>query len=116
MQQLKSLYNKLHALDQYHTGIAELAKRLQSTQLELADIAEELEQINNSVNYSAERIQIVNDRISMGYKLQKKHGLTSTNELIDLKEELQLKLTEILNISEAIQQKEKQTAALLDTS
>lgn len=113
VQQLKSLYNKLHALDQFHTGIAELAKRLQSTQLELADIADELEYINNNVNYSAERIQLVNDRISMGYKLQKKHGVTTTNELLILKKELQEKLNEILNISEAIQQKEKQTAALL---
>ncbi len=113
VQQLKTLYGKLHALDQYHAGIAELAKRLQSTQLELADIGAELEHINNSINYSAERIQIVNDRISMGYKLQKKHGVTSTNELIALQEELQEKLTEILNISEGILQKEKQTAGLL---
>ncbi|MFZ1307263.1 MAG: AAA family ATPase, partial [Ferruginibacter sp.] len=34
VQQLKVLYNRLHALDQYHTGITDLAKRLQSTQLE----------------------------------------------------------------------------------
>jgi DNA repair protein RecN (Recombination protein N) len=113
VQQLKVLYNKLHALDQYHTGITDLAKRLQSTQLELADIADELEQINSSINYSAERIQIVNDRISMGYKLQKKHGVTTTKELLILKDELQQKLNEILNIGEAIQQKEKQTAELL---
>ena len=113
VQQLKVLYNKLHALDQYHTGITDLAKRLQSSQLELADIADELDQINNSIHYSAERIQIVNDRISMGYKLQKKHGVTTTNELLVLQDELQQKLNEILNIGEAIQQKEKQTAELL---
>ena len=113
VQQLKLLYNKLHALNEYHTGIDELAKRLQSTQLELADIADELEHINNSVNYSAERIQLVNDRISMGYKLQKKHGVNTTNELVTLKTELAEKLNEIFNISEAIQQKEKQTADFL---
>jgi DNA repair protein RecN (Recombination protein N) len=113
VQQLKVLYNKLHALDQYHSGINNLAARLQSTQLELTDIADELDQINNSINYSAERIQIVNDRISMGYKLQKKHSVTTTSELLILKDELQQKLNEILNISEAIQQKEKQTAELL---
>lgn len=113
VQQLKTLYNKLHALDIYHSGIAELAKRLQSTQLELADIADELEHINDGVNYSAERIQFVNDRISMGYKLQKKHGVTTTNELLVIQEELQGKLNDILNISEAIQQKERQTNELL---
>ena len=113
VQQLKVLYNKLHALDQFHAGITNVGVRLHSTQLELADIADELDQINNSINYSAERIQIVNDRISMGYKLQKKHGITTTNELLALKDDLQQKLNEILNLGEAIQQKEKQTAELL---
>ncbi len=113
VQQLKALYSKLHALDQYHTGIADLAKRLQGAQLELADIADELDSINNSVNYSSERIQIVNDRISMGYKLQKKHSVTTTAELLVLKDELQEKLNEILNLGEAITQKEKETNALL---
>ena len=113
VQQLKLLYNKLHALEQFHTGIGDLTARLQSTQLELADIADELDQVNNSINYSAERIQIVNDRISMGYKLQKKHGVTSTAELLKIKDELQEKLNQILNIGEAIQQKEKQSIELL---
>ncbi len=113
VQQLKSLFTKLHALDQYHKGIEELAKRLHSTQVELADVAEEIDSINNSVNYSAERIQLVNDRISMGYKLQKKHGVTTTNELLTLKAGLEEKLQAILNISDAIQDKEKQTAELL---
>ncbi|HEX2683901.1 MAG TPA: DNA repair protein RecN [Ferruginibacter sp.] len=114
VQQLKALYNKLHALDQYHASINDLAKRMQSAQLELADIADELDHINSSVNYSAERIQIVNDRISLGYKLQKKHGLSTTNELLALKDELQAKLNDILNIGDAIREKEKLTKELLD--
>lgn len=116
VQQLKALYNKLHSLNQYHTGIAEQAKRLQSTQLELHDIADELAHINDTVHYSAERIQFVNDRIALGYKLQKKHGVNSTNELLKLKDELQQKLNDILNISEAILQKEKKTKELLQQS
>lgn len=107
VQQLKSLANKLHALEKYHAGIADLAKRLQSTQLELADISDELEHINNSVHYSAERIQLVSDRILMGYKLQKKHQVTTTNELLSIKNALQEKLDQVLNISEAILQKKK---------
>jgi len=116
VQQLKSLQNKLHSLDEYHSGIAALAKRLQSTQLELQDIADELEHINNSVHYSAERIQFVNDRISVGYKLQKKHGVNSTNELLQIRTDLQQKLDYILNIGEAIGQKEKETNELLKQS
>ena len=113
VHQLKILYNKLHALEQFHTSIGDLATRLQSTQLELADIADELDHVNNSINYSPERIQIVNDRISMGYKLQKKHGITTTAELLQIKDELQEKLNQVLNLGEAIQQKEKQSNELL---
>lgn len=113
LQQIKMLYSKLHALEKFHPGINELCARLQSAQLELADIADELDQVNSRINYSTERIQIVSDRISMGYKLQKKHGVTTTAELLQIKSELQEKLTQILNIGETIQQKEKQTAELL---
>lgn len=113
VQQLKSLLNKLHVMEQYHTAIPELVKRLQSSQIELQDIADELEQVNYSVQYSPERIQQVNDKISLGYKLLKKHGVTSTNELILIKNNLQQKLDAIFNISETIQQKEKETEQLL---
>lgn len=114
VQQLKSLQNKLHSLDQYHTGIADLAKRLYSAQLELQDIAEELEHINQGVQYSAERIQFINDRLSLGYKLQKKHGVNSTGELLKIQNNLQQKLNDILNIGEAISKKDKETNELLE--
>jgi DNA repair protein RecN (Recombination protein N) len=113
VQQLKILNNKLHPLEQYHTSIEGLNKRLLSTQIELQDIADELERINDGVQYSAERIQIVNDRIATGYKLLKKHGVNATSELLVIKENLQQKLNDVLNIGEAITQKEKLTKELL---
>jgi DNA repair protein RecN (Recombination protein N) len=113
VQQLKSLNNKLHALEQYHPSLEGLNKRLLSTQIELKDIADELEQVSDSVNYSGERIQEVNDRISTGYKLLKKHSVNSTGELLLIKENLQQKLNVVLNISDVIAQKEKLTKELL---
>jgi DNA repair protein RecN (Recombination protein N) len=114
VQQLKSLSNKLHALEVYHPSVEELHKRLRSAQAELQDIADELESIDESVQYNAERIQVVNDKISVGYKLLKKHLVNTTNELLAIKESLQLKLNEILNIGEAIALKVKQVQELLD--
>jgi DNA repair protein RecN (Recombination protein N) len=113
VQQLKSLFNKLQSLTQYHTGIEELNKRLQSAQIELKDIADELEAISDGVQYSAERFQLVNDRIALGYKLLKKHGVTATSELLEIQDTLQQKLNDVLNISEAIAAKEKLAASLL---
>ncbi len=114
VQQLKSLYNKLHALEQYHTEMPSLAKRLQGAQVELQDIAEELDRINDGIQYSAERILLVNERMSAGYKLLKKHGVNSTNALLEIKDELQQKLNDILNITETIRQKEKLEQELLN--
>lgn len=113
VQQLKSLYNKLQGLTQFHTGIEELGKRLQIAQIELKDIADELEAISDGVQYSAERFQLVNDRIALGYKLLKKHGVNTTTELLDIQASLQQKLDDVLNISEAIAAKEKLAASLL---
>ena len=113
VQQLKSLSNKLNSLSQYHTSIDELTKRLIGATAELKDIGDELETIDGSVLYSAERIQIVNDKISLGYKLLKKHNVQTTAELMSITEVLQQKLSDILNISESIIAKEKATAELL---
>ena len=113
VQQLKLLSNKLHSLQQYHGSIEELTKRLLGAQAELQDIGEELESIDNGVQYSAERIQIVNDKISLGYKLLKKHTVNSTAELLNIKDALQQKLNDILNIGEAITAKQQLTQELL---
>jgi DNA repair protein RecN (Recombination protein N) len=113
VQQLKSLSNKLHSLEQYHSSIEELTRRLLGAQAEILDIGEELESIDNGVHYSPERIQEVNDKISLGYKLLKKHTVNTTAELLAIKELLQQKLNDILNIGEAILEKEQATATLL---
>ncbi|MES2431547.1 MAG: DNA repair protein RecN [Bacteroidota bacterium] len=113
VQQIKVLINKLHSLEGYHSSIPELTKRLQSTQLELKDIADELETIDDAVQYSPERIQIVNDKISIGYKLLKKHNVNTTNELLTIKDSLEVKLNDILNLGESILKKEKETNELL---
>ena len=113
LPQLKTLAGKLHSLQQFHRSIEELCKRMQSVQIELADIAESVDEINSSVHYNPERIQVVNDKISLGYKLLKKHNVHTTIELLMIKEALQEKLDTILNISGAITVKEKETGQLL---
>ena len=108
VQQLKSLLNQLQAFASYHSGLPFLVQRLQSAQIELQDIAEEVELINDHVNYDPKRIEEINERISMGYKLLKKHNAKSTNELLDLKNDLENKLQAVLNIDESIVAKEKE--------
>ena len=90
--QLKSLSNKLKTLESFHLALEDLSKRLTSVSIEVQDISSELLQIDNGIKYDADRIALINDRISDGYKLLKKHGVHSTAELLQIKAGLQIKL------------------------
>lgn len=102
VQTLKQLINKLNAFASFNKNLEEIINRLQSAQIELADISNELESLNDDVNYDELRINFINERLTAGYRLQKKHGVQSTNQLLEIKNELKQKLDAVLNIDEAI--------------
>jgi DNA repair protein RecN (Recombination protein N) len=109
-QSLKALAQKLNGLKEYHADIEDLQKRLVSAQIEIQDVADELEGIDDGIHYDAERINTVNERISAGYKLQKKHGVTTTAQLLAIQETLQQKLDAVFNITTNIEKLEKESS------
>ena len=113
VQQLKILLNQLNIYSAYHPDLPALLQRLQSAQVELQDIADDVDRISNHINYDPQRIEQLNERLSLGYRLQKKHGVNSTAELLAIQKELEEKLKTVLNIEASIQQKEKETNRLL---
>ena len=113
VQQLKSMCNQLQSFTAYHTDLPALLQRLLSAQIELQDIADEVERLNDHVQYDPQRIEQLNDRMAIGYKLLKKHGVKTTAELLSIKAALEEKLQAVLNIDEAIQNKENAVQQLL---
>jgi DNA repair protein RecN (Recombination protein N) len=113
VQQLKSLCNQLGAYADHHPAMPGLLQRLLSAQIELQDIATEVERINDQVQYDPQKIEQLNERLSTGYKLLKKHAVQTTAELIAISNNLEEKLQAVLNIDEAIQGKEKTVQQLL---
>jgi DNA repair protein RecN (Recombination protein N) len=113
VQQLRSLYNQLQSYSGYHNDLPLLLQRLQSTQIELQDIAGELERLNDHINHDPARIERISERISTGYKLMKKHGVQTTAALLQVQQQLSEKLQAVLNIDDEIATREKETAALL---
>ena len=114
VQQIKSLSNQLGIYQSFHSDLPLVLQRLQSTQIELQDIADEVGRISDHVNYDPEKIEQLNERLSIGYKLLKKHGVQTTNELLLIQQQLGEKLQAVLNIDEAILQKEKESKRLKD--
>jgi DNA repair protein RecN (Recombination protein N) len=116
VQQLKTVCNQLSNWASFHPALPSLINRLQSAQVELQDISGELEHISDQINFSPEKIEQLNERLSLGYKLQKKHGVQSTKELLQIHQELEQKLQAVLNIDESITQKEQEAARLLENA
>jgi DNA repair protein RecN (Recombination protein N) len=108
VQQLKVLTNQLQTFSSYHNNLPELIQRIQSTQIELHDIADEVDSMNAQINFDQKRIDFINERISSGYKMLKKHGVQTTNELISIKNDLKEKLQAVLQIDDTIAAKEKE--------
>jgi DNA repair protein RecN (Recombination protein N) len=113
VQTLKQMINQLQHYREFTSDIDVISARLQSTQIELQDIGDEISRINEEVAFDQARIEVINERLASGYKLLKKHGVQTTNELLSIQEELSQKLTAVLNIDESIAIKEKEVGALL---
>jgi DNA repair protein RecN (Recombination protein N) len=109
VQQLKILVNKLQPYSSYHPDLPDLIKRLQSAQIELSDVAEETARISDHINYDPEKMEQINERLSLGYKLLKKHSVKTTNELLEIQQQLEKKLQAVFNIEDQLQKKEKET-------
>lgn len=112
-QNLKSFSQKLSLLKEYHIEIEDLQKRLTSAQFEIQDVADELEKIDDTVVYDPERINTINERLSEGYKLLKKHSVTTTKDLLEIAKSLQQKLDAVFSITHAIEKTEKESTHLL---
>lgn len=112
VQSLKMMVNQLNAFAGYHQALPLLLERLQSSQIELQDIAAEINSINSSVNFDEKRIDKINERMAAGYKLLKKHGVKTTDELLQIQKELAEKLQAVLNIDDTIALQEKELAAM----
>lgn len=108
VQQLKSLLQRLQQFKNVHADLTSITERLQSAQIELSDIASDLDHLQNSISVDEARMQVINDRLEVGYKLQKKHNVQSTNELLQIQQQLEEQVQVVLNMKQSITEKEKE--------
>lgn len=113
IQQLRSLISKVASVKDMIPALDEIGDRLQSVFIELKDIASELESIDSGVSFSEERMNEMNERMSLAYTLLKKHHVQSTEELLGIKEDLSGKMQKVTDLSAGIEKAEKEERELL---
>ena len=113
--QFKLAIQHLQSISKWEKDMPILIQRLQSVLIETADISAELNTISNHIQLSNERIEIIHDRISKGFKLLKKHQVKTTAELLTLQQKIKNELVSNENIAEQIAALEKELKILETT-
>ncbi|WP_119078657.1 DNA repair protein RecN [Chitinophaga alhagiae] len=112
LQQLRQLQASLQSLAAYHKDVPALAERMQSSYVELQDIASEIEQLNDHVQFDGERLEQLNERLNLANRLLKKHAVQNTAALLAIQAELEQKLEGMLNLDDRMQELEKSITTL----
>ena len=114
------LVNELKKINQQLGSLADLLplsvpvqQRMESAYAELKDLVSEIEILESSVTLDAALMQELQERMDLGYKLFKKHGVADTAALLALQAQLETDLQASLNLTETIERLEKEQAQLL---
>lgn len=79
---LKETVRQLGRTARFIVPAQDLAARVESVRLELDDILSEVTALENGVDVAPERLETVEDRMSLLYDLMKKHGVATVADLI----------------------------------
>jgi DNA repair protein RecN (Recombination protein N) len=108
--QLREAEQQLAALTKFNPQIEELQERLNSTIIELKDIAAEIHNLEQRTHTDEARAADINTRLSLVYNLQKKHRVNTIGELLQLQDELSGKIQQAVFGDEVIEKLQQQLA------
>lgn len=106
--QLRQVCQSLNSIANLSPTFASLAERLESTRIELQDIANEVESEEEGIEYNPERTELLQQRLSLVYNLQKKHQVESIKELLKLQNDLEAKVRRVQNFDDEMQHLKKE--------
>ena len=99
---LKEAQSSLRHICGYLPEGDNMVERLQSTYIELKDIADEASRIDERTDFDPERLQQAEERMDLLNTLMQKHRKSSVNELISLRDDLAEQLKQSESVDEDI--------------
>jgi DNA repair protein RecN (Recombination protein N) len=110
---LKESFTSLNNVGKFRADAAELAKRVESSIIEIKDIANDAEKISTDIDNNPSRIDIINERLDIIYSLLQKHHVSTCSELISIRNDFENRILEITSFDNEIEKTEKQINKLL---
>ena len=109
---LKDCQSSLQGISKVFPMAYELADRLDSSYIELKDIADEMAVQEESVEFNPARLEEVTDRLNTLYALQKKHHVDSVAALMEIEADYQHRLDSITSSDDQIAEMDGKCKAL----
>lgn len=104
VESIKEASRALTGITDVYADATELAERLDSCAIELKDIAQDLSQKAEYVEFDPQRLEDINNQLDTIYSLQKKHRVSTVEELMSIEHDLAEQLSHIENSDEELQQ------------
>ena len=112
LSNLKECCNVMAELQAVYPAAEEWANRLESSYIELKDIADEVSDREEQVEFNPTRLDEVNERLNLIYSLQQKHRMDTVDELMALRDDYATRLTSISSSDEEIETLKKRCEEL----
>ncbi len=106
VSELIAVQNIVQSLRKYDDQFESLSTRIQAAIVELKDVYDELDKAAGDLQVDPARLEWINDRLSTLYQLQKKHRLSTVDELLVLQNDLEQKMLKIGSLEEEIVKKQ----------
>ena len=108
LNQLNDLKSSVDRLKRYLPQAEQYLERIDSTKIELKDIAQDLDNLQDSTQFDANSLNDIQERYDLIQRLMMKHHVGDYAELLKIREELQQKVGAFANIDEEIAKKEQE--------
>lgn len=102
LQGMAQIQTGLQGLERMAQAFGTYRERFQEAWIELKDLAESLADEDARLEVDAEKLERTRERLSKIYLLQKKHGVQTVGELIDLESQLADKLIQVQQVDDQL--------------
>ena len=113
VESLRTALSAMRQIEKVLPDASELVERLDSSYIELKDIAQEISSQMEHVDFDPAELDAINNRLDKLYDLEKKYHVETVEELIAKRDELKIQLGRIENSDEALAELQQKLAAQL---
>lgn len=116
LDELNNTKQELSKIASYFDNGEDLTNRINSALIDLSDLSQDLIEKSENIQYDPFRLDEINKRLNLIYSLQQKHGKSSIDDLLYLKNELEDELNAIESFEEDLQLLEKKKDEIFQQS